>query len=71
MLSVVPRAPLPESPEQIVSNAPELEALPVVAQRVMAMVRDERTTVDQIAALLKVRFQQLDIWMTTYSIELI
>jgi len=52
MLSVVPRAPLPESPEQIVSSAPELEALPVVAQRVMAMVRDERTTVDQIAALL-------------------
>jgi putative nucleotidyltransferase with HDIG domain len=52
MLSAAARTPMPESPEQIVNAAPELEALPIVAQRVMAMVRDERTTVDQIAALL-------------------
>lgn len=52
MLSVVPRAPLPETPEQIVSLAPELEALPIVAQRVMAMARDDRATVERVAALL-------------------
>ena len=52
MLSVVPQAPLPQSPDQIVSAAPELEALPIVAQRVMNLVRDERATVDQIARLL-------------------
>jgi putative nucleotidyltransferase with HDIG domain len=51
-LSVTPRQPLPESPEQMVSSAPELEALPVVAQRVLAIVRDERTTIDHIANLL-------------------
>ena len=32
--------------------APELEALPIVAQRVMAMVRDDNTTFERIAALL-------------------
>ena len=52
MLSVVPRAPLPATPEQLVSVAPELEALPIVAQRVLAMVRDDSTSVDRIAALL-------------------
>ncbi|HEV7662284.1 MAG TPA: HDOD domain-containing protein [Chloroflexota bacterium] len=49
MLSIVPKAPLPETPEQMVSFAPELEALPVVAQRVLAILRDERTTLDMIA----------------------
>jgi len=52
MLSIGPRMPLPESPEQMISSAPELEALPVVAQRLMAMVRDDRTTIDTIAPLL-------------------
>ena len=52
MLSVVPRAPLPASPEQLVRSAPELEALPVVAQRLLGMVRDDRATVDGIANLL-------------------
>src|SRR5438128_6820431 len=52
MLSIGPRMPLPESPEQMISSAPELEALPVVAQRLMVMVRDDRTTVDTIANLL-------------------
>jgi putative nucleotidyltransferase with HDIG domain len=52
MLSVAPKVPLPESPELLVSSAPELEALPVVAQRVLSGLRDERTTVDGIAMLL-------------------
>ena len=52
MLSVVPPAPLPASPEQLVTSAPELEAMPVVAQRLLVMVRDERSTVDSIANLL-------------------
>jgi putative nucleotidyltransferase with HDIG domain len=52
MLSVGHRAHLPSSPEQMVSSAPELEALPVVAQRVLAIVRDDRTTIDTIANLL-------------------
>src|SRR5215216_4469408 len=39
MLSVAPRVPIPESPEQLVKLAPELEALPVVAQRVLALLR--------------------------------
>jgi putative nucleotidyltransferase with HDIG domain len=52
MLNVVPRAPLPATPEELVSVAPELEALPIVAQRVLAMVRDDSATVDRIAALL-------------------
>src|SRR5205807_2904162 len=52
MLSIGPRMPLPESPEQMISSAPELEALPVVAQRLMAMVRDDRTTIDTVANLL-------------------
>jgi putative nucleotidyltransferase with HDIG domain len=52
MLSVAPKVPLPESPELLVSSAPELEALPVVAQRVLSVLRDERTSVDGIAMLL-------------------
>ena len=52
MLSVVPPAPLPASAEQLVSSAPELEALPAVAQRLLALVRDDRSTVDGIANLL-------------------
>ncbi len=52
MLSMGSKMPLPESPEQMISSAPELEALPVVAQRLMAMVRDDRTTMDTIANLL-------------------
>jgi len=42
----------PRSPEGLVAAAPELEALPVVAQRVLAVLRDERTTNDTIAQLL-------------------
>jgi putative nucleotidyltransferase with HDIG domain len=52
MLSVVPPAPLPASPEQLVTSAPELEALPAVAQRLLVMLRDENVTVDRIANLL-------------------
>src|SRR5260370_34814613 len=52
MLSLGSKMPLPESPEQMISSAPELEALPVVAQRLMSMVRDDRTSVDMIAHLL-------------------
>src|SRR5260370_5656463 len=52
MLSLGSKMPLPESPEQMISSAPELEALPVVAQRLMSMVRDDRTSVDMIANLL-------------------
>jgi putative nucleotidyltransferase with HDIG domain len=43
---------LPELPEQLVSRAPELEALPVVARRVLSMVRDEHTSIDHVARLL-------------------
>jgi putative nucleotidyltransferase with HDIG domain len=42
----------PQSPEGLVAAAPELEALPVVAQRVLALVRDEKTTIDDISSLL-------------------
>jgi putative nucleotidyltransferase with HDIG domain len=52
MLSVVPRAPLPTTPEQLVTSAPELEALPVVAQRLLVILRDPRASVDGIARLL-------------------
>lgn len=52
MLSVVQRAPYPETPEQISNAAPELEALPIVGQRVLAMLQDDRTTVDGIVAVL-------------------
>ncbi len=52
MLSVVPKAPLPATPEQMISSAPELEALPVVAQRLLAIVREENTTIDTISRLL-------------------
>src|SRR5258708_32044363 len=52
MLSVAPKVPLPESPELMVSSAPELEALPVVAQRVLSIVRDQRTYIDRISQLV-------------------
>ncbi|MDQ3809928.1 MAG: HDOD domain-containing protein [Chloroflexota bacterium] len=41
-----------QSPEALVAQAQELEALPIVAQRVLAIVRQEHTTVDAIANLL-------------------
>jgi putative nucleotidyltransferase with HDIG domain len=44
--------PRPTTPQGMVASAPELEALPVVAQRVLTIVRDERTTIDAIAQLL-------------------
>ncbi|GAC1319890.1 MAG: hypothetical protein NVSMB2_15540 [Chloroflexota bacterium] len=52
VLSVVQRAPYPDTPEQILNAAPELEALPIVGQRVLAMLRNERTTIDGIVAVL-------------------
>ena len=48
----MPRGPLPAGPEQLVAVAPELQAMPVVAQRLMVMVRDDNSTVDRIAQLL-------------------
>lgn len=52
MLSVVPPAPLPASPEQLVASAPELEALPVVAHRLLGLLRDDNATIERMAALL-------------------
>src|SRR5262245_34139817 len=52
MLSVAPRVPVPATPEALVGSAPELEALPVVAQRVLSALRDERSTIDSLAGLL-------------------
>ena len=52
MLSMAPRAPLPVTPEQLVTSAPELEALPVVVQRLMVVLRDPTATVESIARLL-------------------
>jgi putative nucleotidyltransferase with HDIG domain len=52
MLSMVPRAPLPATPEQLVTSAPELEALPVVVQRLLVVVRDPTAPVEGIARLL-------------------
>jgi putative nucleotidyltransferase with HDIG domain len=52
LLKMAGKVPLPESPEQLVSSAPELEALPIVAQRVLSILRDERTTLEKIAGLL-------------------
>ncbi len=49
---MVPPAPLPTSPEELVLSAPELEALPVAAQRLLALVRDDNSSVDGLAALL-------------------
>jgi putative nucleotidyltransferase with HDIG domain len=43
---------LPDSPEHLLAAAPDLEALPIVAQKVLAIVRDERATVEGIAGLL-------------------
>jgi putative nucleotidyltransferase with HDIG domain len=52
LLSVVPAAPIPSSPEELLSAAPELEALPLVAQRLLVMLRDPSSTVDRITELL-------------------
>jgi putative nucleotidyltransferase with HDIG domain len=52
MLSARSRMPLPESPEEMISAAPELAALPVVAQRLLAMARDQRTTMKSMTDLL-------------------
>ena len=52
MLSIVPAAPIPSSPEELVGAAPELEALPLVAQRLLVMLRDPSSTVDRITELL-------------------
>jgi putative nucleotidyltransferase with HDIG domain len=52
LLNTAGKMQLPDSPEQLVSSAPELEALPVAAQRALAILRDDRTTVDKIADLL-------------------
>jgi putative nucleotidyltransferase with HDIG domain len=52
MLSVFPRGPLPVAPEELVAAAPELEALPVVAQRLLVILRDPNTSFDRIAQLL-------------------
>lgn len=52
MAGSIPRTRLPQSPEALVAAAPELEALPVVAQRAMALMREERASVDGIAKLL-------------------
>src|SRR5690349_5831897 len=52
MLSIAPRGPIPATPEQLVTAAPELEALPVVAQRLLVVLRDPRASVEGIARLL-------------------
>jgi HD-like signal output (HDOD) protein len=52
MLSMAPRVSLPASPEQLVTSAHELEALPVVVQRLLVVVRDPTASVDAIARLL-------------------
>jgi putative nucleotidyltransferase with HDIG domain len=52
MLSVKPRAPIPASPELLVTSAPELEALPAVAQRVLVLLQNPSSTIDRIATLL-------------------
>ncbi|MBV9580752.1 MAG: HDOD domain-containing protein [Chloroflexi bacterium] len=52
MLRGASPTPLPETPEQLVALAPELEALPVVAQRLLAMVRDVNSPVTLAAELL-------------------
>jgi putative nucleotidyltransferase with HDIG domain len=46
------RAARPDSPERLVAAAPELEALPVVAQRILALLRDVNASIDVIARLL-------------------
>ena len=48
---VIGSSPL-TSPDEFVAAAPELEALPVVAQRALAMLRDDRASIDALATLL-------------------
>jgi putative nucleotidyltransferase with HDIG domain len=52
MLSVAPETPIPPTPEQLVEAAPELEALPVVAQRLLALLRDNSVSTQRVAELL-------------------
>jgi putative nucleotidyltransferase with HDIG domain len=49
---LAPTMPLPESPDDMVRSAPELEALPIVAQRVLSIVRDDEATTETIAGVL-------------------
>ncbi|HYY89006.1 MAG TPA: HDOD domain-containing protein, partial [Chloroflexota bacterium] len=44
---------LADSPERLVGAAPELEALPLVAHRVLSLLRDERTTISTLTSLLE------------------
>ena len=44
---------LAESPERLVGAAPELEALPLVAHRVLSLLRDESTSIGALASLLE------------------
>src|SRR5919199_6387747 len=44
---------LAESPERLVAAAPELEALPLVAHRVLSLLREDGTTVATLASLLE------------------
>jgi putative nucleotidyltransferase with HDIG domain len=44
---------LADSPERLVGAAPELEALPLVAHRVLSLLRDDRTSVGALASLLE------------------
>jgi putative nucleotidyltransferase with HDIG domain len=44
---------LADSPERLVGAAPELEALPLVAHRVLFLLRDESTSIGTLASLLE------------------
>jgi putative nucleotidyltransferase with HDIG domain len=44
---------LADSPERLVGAAPELEALPLVAHRVLSLLRDETTSIGALASLLE------------------
>jgi putative nucleotidyltransferase with HDIG domain len=44
---------LADSPERLVGAAPELEALPLVAHRVLSLLRDESTSIASLATLLE------------------
>jgi putative nucleotidyltransferase with HDIG domain len=47
------RFPVAESPERLVGAAPELEALPLVAHRVLSLLRDDRTSIGALASVLE------------------
>jgi putative nucleotidyltransferase with HDIG domain len=42
-----------DTPERLVGAAPELEALPLVAHRVLSLLRDDRTSIGTLASLLE------------------